>query len=137
MNTASNATEQRLRRALRLAATAVFSASPVELFLTEHTQSPIQLFPFVASVLGLVAVWGLVGQGLRARAGSVVLVLVALVGVLGVWEHVEHNFAFEREIQPSLTASAAAWKALFGASPALAPGILVLGAGLAWAARRR
>jgi hypothetical protein len=128
--------EARLRRSLRVAAASVFAATPLELLFAEHIDSAIQLFPFVAAVLG--------GAGLVAlrrpegiRLARVLLVLVGLVAVLGMWEHVEHNYAFEREIRPNLGAGAVAWRALFGSSPVFAPGILLLGAFLAWASVRR
>ncbi|MBV1860577.1 MAG: hypothetical protein KUG77_19345 [Nannocystaceae bacterium] len=129
-----SALEGRLRGALRMGAASIFVMTPVELALAEHVQSPIQLFPLIASGLGLVGVvcsrWA--GTASR-RVASSAFVLVCLVGVLGMWEHFEHNFAFEQEIHPTLATTPAALGALFGASPALAPGILILGAALAWA----
>lgn len=123
--------EARLRRALKLAAAAVFVMTPLELVFTEHVQSTLQLFPFIASGLGLGAL--VLSRGSTVRVARVLLVLVCLVGVLGMWEHFEHNLGFEREIHPNLGTKDAMWSALFGAGPALAPGILILGAGLAWA----
>ena len=123
--------EARLRRALRLGAASVFVMTPVELVFTEHVQSTLQLFPFIASGLGLGAV--VLSRGSAIGVARVLLVLVCLVGLLGMWEHFEHNLAFEREIHPNLGTEAAMRSAFFGAGPALAPGILVLGAGLAWA----
>lgn len=128
--------EARLRRSLRFAAAAVFLATPFELVFTEHIQSVIQLFPFAASVLGFIALIAS-RRPERVRLARVLLVVVGLIAVLGIWEHVEHNFAFEREIRPNLGTGAVAWKALFGSSPVLAPGILLLGVFLAWASARR
>jgi hypothetical protein len=133
MTPSSQPVETRLRTVLRLAATAIFLVTPLELLLAEHTESPIQLFPFGAALIGLVGGWAVTRTGTQLRIGRGLLVVVMLVGLLGLWEHIEHNFEFEREIQPNLDSTAAFWKALFGASPLLAPGILILGALLAWA----
>jgi len=128
------ALEVRLRGALRLGALAIFSITPIELVFTEHTESSIQLLPFAAAALGVVGLLVLRTFGERPRRlARVLFVVVSLVGVLGVWEHFEHNYAFEREIHPNLDSVAAARTALFGAGPTLAPGILILAAGLAWA----
>ena len=52
------------------------------------------------------------------------MLLLAIGGAFGIYEHLEHNLAFELEIQPSLTASDLWLEALMGASPLLAPGVL-------------
>ncbi len=128
------ALEARLRSALRVGAAVVFVMTPLELVFTEHVESTLQLFPFVAAGLGLVALVVLRARGVWAsRLAATMLVLVCLIGVLGMWEHFEHNLAFEREIHPNRAVGEAVRGAFFGAGPALAPGILMLGAGLAWA----
>lgn len=65
------------------------------------------------------------------------MAVVALGGLFGVYEHVAHNMAFEREIRPMADLAEVLWEGLFGASPLLAPGILALGALLALAATYR
>ena len=62
--------------------------------------------------------------------------LLALEGVR-LWEQEEHNYKFLCEIQPKQSASATAFEAMFGASPALASVILMLGAFAAWASAWR
>ncbi len=132
------ALEARLRSALRVGAAAVFVMTPVELVFTEHFDSTLQLIPFVAAGLGLVALAVFRAPGVWARRlSSALLGLVCVLGVLGMWEHFEHNLEFEREIHPNLSAGEAVRGAFFGAGPALAPGILLLGAGLAWASALR
>jgi hypothetical protein len=54
--------------------------------------------------------------------------------LIGIYEHIEHNLAFELEIRPNATAGQVFMEALGGASPLLAPGILALAAILAIAA---
>lgn len=129
------ANEAWLRRVLRLAAAGVFLVTPVELVLAEHTGAGAQWIPFFACGLGLsglaVVTWA--RQGGLQKIGVLLLGLTALAGLLGLWEHIEHNYAFVREIRPNATAVEAIMQALFGASPLLAPGIFVLGALLAWA----
>jgi hypothetical protein len=100
----------------------------IELGLSEHFESPIQVLPFVLCSLGLVALaLDRYRPGRRSRnLLRASMLLVALGGAFGVYEHLEHNLAFELEIHPSLTASALWLEALMGASPLLAPGVLAV-----------
>jgi hypothetical protein len=131
--------EERLRRFLLAAAALVFAATPVELWFAEHTESEVQLVPFILCGLGLAAV----AAALTAPRRGVLLGLRAVMAVMvlgggfGGYEHLTHNLAFEREIRPSAPAAAVFWDALSGASPLLAPGILALAAALALAATYR
>lgn len=127
MATPSESTQ--LRRALRLAAAAIFVATPIELALQSHFGG-IQTLATVACALGLVAV--VVHE--RRRVARILAGVAAAIGALGVFEHFEHNFDFAREIRPNSTVGEAFVEAITGASPALAPGILCLGAALIWAA---
>ena len=61
----------------------------------------------------------------------VVMSLVAAGALLGVYLHTAGNIEFEREISPSASGGVVVWNALHGASPLLAPGILLVGAMLA------
>lgn len=112
-----------------------------ELALTEHWESPIQLVPFVLAALGLVvSLAGLVSPAPPVRlALRVVMVGLVLGGAFGVWEHLEHNYAFEAEIRPTAPTGERAREALFGANPLLAPGALawigLLGLGATWRQR--
>lgn len=102
----------RLRVFLLALAGCMCIGTVAELWLTEHIESLVQLIPFVLCGLGL-------------------LVLGALIGA---YEHVEHNLAFELEIRPGATPADVWFDALRGASPLLAPGILGLAAVIALAA---
>ncbi|MBL8056450.1 MAG: hypothetical protein JNK29_07110 [Anaerolineales bacterium] len=126
----------RLRLFLLTVAGLLFLGTVVELGVTGHTQSPIQWIPFGLCALGLLAVlaaWARPSRpvllGLRASMG-----LVALGSLLGLYEHISGNLAFQLEIQPNAGLSDVLGKALGGANPLLAPGILALAALLAAAA---
>ncbi|ARA92233.1 MAG: hypothetical protein D6685_04235 [Bacteroidetes bacterium] len=131
--------EQQYRRFLLITAGFVFAATPVELVLTEHVESTLQWVPFFLCGAGLVAVVA----ALRAPGRGVLLGLravmgiIALGGLFGTYEHLAHNVAFERDIRPAAGFGEVLWEGLFGASPLLAPGILILGALLAAAATYR
>jgi hypothetical protein len=108
----------------------------LELWLTEHTESAVQLIPFGLCGLGLLAI----GAALLRPQRATLLILRLSMGLMavgsafGIFEHIEHNLAFELEIRPTATANQVFLDALSGASPLLAPGILALAAVLAIAA---
>jgi hypothetical protein len=109
-----------------------------ELALTEHWGGAVQLVPFVLGGLGgLAAVAALIAPSRRVvLAVRAVMLASVLGGAFGVWEHLEHNYAFEAEIRPNAGAAERLGEALFGASPLLAPGALawiaILGLGATW-----
>ena len=139
---AQSESEAWLRGVLRGTSASIFAITVVELFLQEHTGGGVQNLPFIACGLGLLAT-GILSFGPQTdaarRSAWTLLGLVVAASSFGVWEHVEHNYAFTREIKPTLTVGQAFLDSLFGASPLLAPGILALAAFLAWASsvRRR
>ena len=108
----------------------------VELWLTEHTESLVQWIPFILAGLGLLGVVGVLFRPRRLTLLGlrIVMGLVVLGSFFGIYEHVEHNLAFELEIRPNATVGQVFMAALGGASPLLAPGILALAAILAIAA---
>jgi len=107
-----------------------------ELWLAEHTGEAIQLLPFALCGLGFVAsIAALLRPGRRTLlALRLVMIPVALGSLLGVWEHLEGNLEFARELQPSASTSSALLEAIYGAAPLLAPTSLALIAVLALAA---
>lgn len=127
---------RRLRLFLLALAGLVFLVTPVELWLTEHFGTPIQFIPFVLSALGLVVVLLVLLASRRATLIGLrgVAVVIILGSLLGVYEHLIHNLAFELEIRPNAVPTDVLLDALKGASPMLAPGILAFGALLALAA---
>jgi hypothetical protein len=127
--------EQRLRTFLLVIAGCICAGTIVELFLLEHTETLVQLAPFVLCGVGALAVAAVLA---RPRRGTLIVLrlvmgLLLLGSLFGVYEHVEHNLEFELEIRPSATASDVWFEALKGASPLLAPGALALAAALALA----
>jgi hypothetical protein len=116
--------EDRLRASMLSVAAPMAVGTLGELVLTEHTGDPIQWVPFVllGAELGAIALFLVAPRAVAAlRATSVLLVLGS---AFGIWEHLEHNYAFEAEIRPGAPTSVLAWEALYGASPLLAPGAI-------------
>ena len=98
----------------------------IELALLRHAESFSQLIPHVTLILGLVATAAVY---LRPGAGSlrlfqVVMLLFLGIGLLGVVLHYRGNVEFVVERYPTLGGVKLMWKALRGATPALAPGAL-------------
>lgn len=114
----------------------VLVGTTVELVLTEHDESLVQLIPYGLAGIGLAAVVAVIHKATRVRVRTlqVVVVLLVLGGAFGIYEHVAHNFAFELEIRPNATAGDVVMEALQGGSPPIAPGVLALAAVLAGAA---
>lgn len=127
---------ERLRRFLLIVAAASCLGIGAELWLAEHTGEAMQLVPFALCGLGFAAsTAALVRPGRwTLLALRLVMIPVALGSLLGVWEHLEGNLEFARELQPSATSGAALLEAIYGAAPLLAPAALALIAVLALAA---
>ena len=127
--------EQRLRTFLLVVAGCICAGTIVELFLLDHTETLVQLTPFILCCVGALAVAAALGRPKRGTliALRVVMGLLLLGGLFGIYEHIENNLAFELEIRPTATASDVWLEALKGDSPLLAPGALALAACLALA----
>ena len=111
-------------------------ATVVELWLEEHTGSPTQFIPFILCGLGVAAIAATLVRPRRITVKLLRIVMGATIvgSIFGLYEHVEHNWAFAREIRPNATFSVLLSDTLHGANPLLAPAILVLAAVLAIAA---
>jgi hypothetical protein len=98
----------------------------VELALLRHAESVTQWIPHVALMIGLLSTLAVyvrpVVPTLRAFQG--VMLIFLIVGALGVYLHFKGNVEFALERTPSLSGTGLIWKALRGATPALAPGAL-------------
>jgi len=127
---------KRFRNFLLLVAGISCLLTLVELWAEEHTGDPPQLIPFILCGLGAVATAAVLLRPRRATVRLLRIVMSAmLVGSLfGLFEHIEHNLEFAREIRPNAAASVLLMDTLQGANPLLAPGILALAAILAIAA---
>jgi hypothetical protein len=129
----------RLRRFLLVFSIALMAGALLELWLIEHTEDPVQLIPFGLCGLGTLAALAALVRPRRATliALRVCMALVVIGTLLGIYLHVEGNYALQREISPNATAGAALFGAFGGANPLLAPGILAVAAVLALAATYR
>jgi hypothetical protein len=98
----------------------------VELALLRHAESFSQWIPHVTLFVGLLATAAIYFRpGARTlKAFQVVMIIFTAVGALGIYFHLHGNVEFALERDPSLSGVRLLWKALRGASPALAPGAL-------------
>lgn len=97
-----------------------------ELVLLRHTDSLTQWIPHVvliAGFAGTAAVYFRPGSA-TLRVFQAVMALFIVAGILGLYLHYRGNVEFALERDPSLTGARLIWKALRGATPALAPGAL-------------
>lgn len=126
----------RLRRFLLVLAALLCLGTLGELVLTDHLEEPLQYVPFVLCGVGLIAIAVVFFQPQRKTiwALRVIMVLVALGACLGVYEHLAGNQAFALEINQQASGSELLVDTLTGASPALAPGVLIITAIVAQAA---
>lgn len=106
-----------------------------ELVLLEHYEDLKQLIPFVVIAIGLlVGGWIAMRPGpTSARAFAVVIALFAISGLIGLILHYRGNAEFERERDPAIRGPTLVWESLTGATPALAPGTMVLFAFIGYA----
>ena len=98
----------------------------VELALLKHAESLTQWIPHVALMVGLLATVAVYFRpgGATLRAFQGVMLIFLIVGALGLYLHLKGNVEFALERDASLTGAKLIWKALRGATPALAPGAL-------------
>ena len=117
-----------LRRALLSILLLGLIGTGVELLLLEHTEDFWQLAPLILIALTLVVLgW----HGLRRGAASIrvlqgLMVLCVASGFVGTVQHYQGNVEFELEMYPSLSGTALFRQAMSGATPALAPGTMLL-----------
>jgi hypothetical protein len=98
----------------------------IELALLRHADSFSQLIPHATLIVGLLCT---IAVALRPNPGTlrifqVMMVVFLAIGVLGLVLHFRGNVEFALERNPSLGGIKLLWKALRGATPALAPGAL-------------
>ena len=100
----------------------------VELVLLEHTEGFWQWVPLALIALALLPLaWFAVSPGaapLRVFRGFMIAFLAS--GITGLVLHYLGNVEFELEMYPSLAGPELFWKAITGATPALAPGTMIL-----------
>lgn len=98
----------------------------IELALLRHAESFSQWIPHIVLLIGLPAtVVVLLKPSVAAlRAFQATMSLFVVIGLLGLFFHFKANLEFATERDPTLTGLRLLWKALRGATPALAPGAL-------------
>jgi hypothetical protein len=99
-----------------------------ELLLLEHTEGVWQNVPLALIALGCVglAVLGTRPQRIRLRVFQLILVLFIASGIAGSLLHYQGNVEFERELNPDIAGIELFWESMKGATPALAPGTMIL-----------
>jgi hypothetical protein len=132
----AEATLLRLRQFLIIISAGVFVMTVTELFFLSHWSETIQFLPFALSGLGLITLF--MAYFRPSRSTLVLLrwamIVIAVCSLIGFYEHMANNLAFQMEIQPNATTFEYLWAMLEGANPVLAPGILTLGAVIGLAA---
>lgn len=118
-----------LRRLVAALAALGLLGISIELLLIDHVESATQLMP--VAVLPVAAVLlAPIALGLEPRstvALRAVLAVVVAAGLIGVGLHLYESWAFQAEIDPSLSGAQRAWAALRAQSPpSLAPGQIAL-----------
>jgi hypothetical protein len=98
----------------------------VELALLRHAESATQWIPHIALLIGLIGTAAVYFRPAPAtlKAFQAIMAGFLVVGALGIYFHLRGNVEFALERDPSLTGAGLIWKALRGATPALAPGAL-------------
>ena len=119
--------EGKLRRAILGLLLLALAGTGTELMLLEHYEDAWQLVPLVLIGLGLVVTgWRLFRPGAGLRAFRAVMLLMVASGALGLFLHYRGNVEFELEREPTLAGLALFREAIMGATPALAPGAIML-----------
>ena len=98
----------------------------IELALLRHAESFSQWIPHIVLLIGLVSTVAVaVHPGIKTmRTFKAMMWLFVAIGLLGLFFHYKGNVEFAVERDPTLRGFRLIWKALRGATPALAPGAL-------------
>ena len=116
-----------LRRFVLLVFVIGLAGIGAELILLEHMESIWQCVPLAVLGAGLAATaWLTTAKSrlsLRTFQGAMLLFVIA--GIAGLVLHYRGNVEFELEMYPTLKGFALFWKAIKGATPALAPGTMI------------
>lgn len=109
-----------------------------ELLLLGHVESAWQTAPLglLGAALLTYGAHALSGHPAARRAFLLTLLLCAASGIAGAVLHYRGNVEFARELDPDLAGASLVAEAMTGATPALAPGTLLLLAAVGWASSR-
>ena len=99
-----------------------------ELLLLEHTEGIWQLTPvaLIAAGCALFALLAIRPRAIGVRAFQAAMALFVASGVYGVALHYQGNVEFELELRPGAGGMELFREAMKGATPALAPGTMIL-----------
>jgi hypothetical protein len=99
-----------------------------ELLLLDHVEDAWQMAPLVliGVACGLLALVALRPSPGAIRLFQLTMVAFVLSGVAGMALHYQGNVEFELELQPDASGLPLVWESLKGATPALAPGTMML-----------
>ena len=97
-----------------------------ELALLRHAESFSQWIPHAVLIIGLLStvIVALRPVNTTLRVFQAVMAVFVVVGLVGLYLHYRGNVEFALERDPSLSGVRLLWKAMRGATPALAPGAL-------------
>ena len=120
--------ETRTRRFLLGLLVAGLLGTGTELLLMGHTEDLLQLIPlFLIGLSFLTLGWYAVGRSaLSLQVLRAIMLLTAASGVAGSLLHYRGNVEFEVELSPGLAGFDLFKEAIRGATPALAPGTMIL-----------
>jgi hypothetical protein len=98
-----------------------------ELILLGHTEDPWQWVPLVLLGASLIVLTGyaVMRRLFMLRVFRGLMVLFVIGGLLGLYLHYQGNMEFELEMYPSLKGLALFRESITGATPALAPGMMI------------
>jgi hypothetical protein len=99
-----------------------------ELWLLEHNEQALQWVPLVLLGAGLATLAGALAARARVavRAFQGVMLLFFVAGLAGTVLHHRVNLDFAREMDPEARGLALFFAAIHGATPALAPGTMIM-----------
>jgi hypothetical protein len=120
----------RLRQFLLIISAGVFVMTVSELVFLGHWNETIQFLPFALSALGLTT---LAFVYFRPSHTSLTvmrwsMIVIGVCSFIGFYMHLSLNFKFWLAMEPTATTWDLIKATLEGGNPALAPGILLLGA---------
>jgi hypothetical protein len=111
-----------------------------ELLLLEHTEGVWQTAPLILLAAGclILCMIAIRPGAAGVRVFQLLMALFVLNGIAGIVLHFQGNVEFERELQPDAAGLELFWEAMKGATPALAPGTMILlgGIGLVYTGTR-
>jgi hypothetical protein len=117
-----------IRRTLLMLFAVAALGTGVELVLLGHTEQRWQWVPVVLTFSGSLAAaaYGMTRRAIGRRAFQATMILFVVSGAVGLALHYRGNVEFALEMEPSARGWALMKEALTGATPALAPGTMML-----------